>query len=74
MSVAKPPTTRPEKPPIMKRKIKDRAYNMGGFRSIEPLYMVPTQLKTFTALGMATIKVKSEKDQIATRLIPEVNM
>jgi hypothetical protein len=58
----------------MKRKIKDRAYNMGGLRSIEPLYMVPIQLKTFTALGMATIKVKSEKDQIATRLIPEVNI
>ena len=47
---------------------------MGGLRSIEPLYMVPTQLKTLTALGIATMNVKSEKDQIATRLIPEVNM
>jgi hypothetical protein len=52
----------------------DIAYSSGGFRSIEPPYIVETQLKTFMALGTATIKVRNEKNHRDPTLMPAVNI
>ena len=41
---------------------------------IEPLYIVATQLKTFTPLGMATRNVSAEKIIVANSLMPATNM
>ena len=66
--------TNPVKPPIRNWKINAMAYSIGGFTSIEPLYMVATQLNTFTAEGMATRNVRMEKTIRAGPLMPEVNI
>jgi hypothetical protein len=48
----------------MKRKIKEIAYKRGGLRSIDPPYMVDTQLNTLIALGTATMNVRNEKNHL----------
>jgi hypothetical protein len=64
MFVASDPRVRPVKPPIINRKINEIAYRRGGFRSIDPPYIVETQLNTLMALGIATIKVRNEKNHL----------
>jgi hypothetical protein len=39
-------------------------------QTIDPLYMVAVQLKTFTPLGMATRNVSAEKTIVANSLMP----
>ena len=50
------------------------ASSSGGVIRIDPLYMVDTQENTFTAVGIATRKVSSEKTNTDTSLIPLVYM
>ena len=64
----------PVSPPIEKRKMNDRAKSSGESTSIDPLYRVATQLKTYTPLGTATRKVMNEKTIRAVSLMPLVNM
>jgi hypothetical protein len=40
---------------------KEIAYSIGVFRSIDPRYIVVTQLNTLTAEGIATRNVRNEK-------------
>src|SRR2546425_9711937 len=51
----------PVRPPTVKSPMKPIAYSIGASYEIEPLYIVAVQLKTFTADGMATKKLKNEK-------------
>ena len=52
----------------------DIAYSIGASKRIVPLYIVLTQLKTLTAVGIATKKVITEKTLAAVLEIPETNM
>ena len=45
----------------MNRNTNPIAYSIGLAKLIEPLYIVLTQLKTLTAVGIATPKVAIEK-------------
>ncbi len=54
--------------------MKQRAKRRGGVIWTDPLYMVETQLKTFTPLGTATMKVSRENTKTAMSLMPLVNM
>ena len=45
---------RPVSPPIVNRPMKPKAYSIGVWNEIEPLYSVAVQLKTLIADGMAT--------------------
>jgi hypothetical protein len=74
MSTDNAPCIKPVKPPIEKRKINARAYNIGGSSEIDPLYKVAVQLKTLIALGIATRKVRSEKTNWPLSLIPTANI
>ncbi len=47
---------------------------MAECNSIEPLYRVASQLKTFIAVGIATRNVRNENIVAATSEIPLVNM
>src|ERR1051326_2109210 len=51
----------PVRPPIVKRPMKPYAYNIGVSHDTEPRYIVAVQLKTFTADGIATRKLRIEK-------------
>ena len=53
---------------------KDRAYNIGVVNEILPLYIVSSQLKIFTAEGIATEKVIAEKIAFIKGDWPLVNM
>src|SRR5437016_6493215 len=55
------PRVTPVRPRTVKCTLKPIAYSIGASYEIEPLYMVAVQLKTFTADGMATRKLKNEK-------------
>ena len=74
MLVANEPRTSPVNPPIEKRKMNVITQRNGGWGSIDPLYIVATQLNIFTPLGKATINVRSEKIQRAVSLIPLENI
>ena len=74
MSTDSEPRKRPVSPPMAKRKRKDRAYSIGAASRIEPLYIVASQLKTLTAEGIATEKVRAEKIMFISPDWPLVNM
>jgi len=52
------------RPPIVKSMMKPMAYIMGALRRMSALWSVPSQLKTFTAEGIAT----AERDQAEYRV------
>ena len=52
----------------------DNAYSIGAASSIDPLYMVASQLKTLTADGIATLNVSAEKIMLVIPDCPDVNM
>ena len=52
---------RPVSPPIVKRPMNPIAYSIGVSHEIDPLYIVAVQLKTLTADGIATRKLRIEK-------------
>src|SRR5713101_5102023 len=67
-------TNNPVSPPMVNSPMKARAYSMGVSRLMEPLYMVAVQLKTLTAEGMATAKLRSENTRAEYVEIPATNM
>ena len=50
------------------------AYSIGVCHEIEPLYSVAVQLKTLTADGIATRKLRNEKISAAYTDCPATNM
>src|SRR4030065_2285220 len=68
------PRNIPVSPPTMNRKMKVRANSMGDSKVRDPLYIVAIQLKTLTAVGMATEKVRREKMIAAVPDMPVTNM
>src|SRR5579884_3994145 len=52
---------RPVSPPIVNRPMNPYAYSIGVSHDTEPLYIVAVQLKTLTADGIATRKLRIEK-------------
>src|SRR4030067_3597384 len=68
------PRNIPVSPPTMNRKMKVRANSMGDSKVRDPLYIVAIQLKTLTAGGMATEKVRREKMIAAVPDMPVTNM
>src|ERR671936_2172310 len=65
---------RPVKPPIVKRPMKPYAYSLGVSHDTAPLYIVAVQLKTFTADGIATRKLRIEKISAEYTDSPATNM
>src|SRR5258708_38037233 len=65
---------RPVRPPIVKSPMKPIAYSIGVSHEIEPLYMVAVQLKTLTAEGIATRKLRIENTSAAYTDSPATNM
>src|SRR5437867_12704686 len=65
---------RPVNPPIVKRPMKPMAYSIGVSHEIEPLYIVAVQLKTLTADGIATRKLRIENTSAAYTDWPATNM
>ena len=49
------------------------AYSMAGVKRIDPRYSVPSQLNTFTADGIATLKVSRLKIESARFDCPATN-
>ena len=74
MSVANVARCNPVKPPIENIKMNESPYNIGVFKLIEPLYKVANQLNTFTADGIDTLNVMSEKIIFINADWPDVNM
>src|SRR3979490_3240385 len=64
----------PVSPPTVKRPMKPMAYSIGVSHEIDPLYIVAVQLKTFTAEGIATRKLRIEKISAAYTDSPAMNM
>src|SRR6267378_1315074 len=64
----------PVNPPMVKRPMKPMAYSIGVSHEIDPLYIVAVQLKTFTAEGIATRKLRIEKISAAYTDSPAMNM
>ena len=52
----------------------DIPYSIDAFQLIEPLYIVASQLNTFTAEGIETLNVISEKMMFINWDCPAVNM
>lgn len=66
--------TIPVKPPMVKRKMKPRAHNIGGSHLIVPPWSVASQLKTLMPVGIAMIMVADVKYARVSTSIPTVNM
>src|SRR6056297_3141641 len=64
----------PVKPPMVNRKRNTMAYSMGVFISMEPLYMVASQLNIFIPVGIPTKNVRKENTILASYDCPAVNM
>src|SRR5215216_4978005 len=64
----------PVSPPMVKRPMKPMAYSIGVSHDTDPLYIVAVQLKTFTADGIATRKLRIEKISAAYTDCPATNM
>src|ERR687898_964997 len=63
----------PVKPPIVNSPMNPIAYSIGVSHDTEPLYIVAVQLKTFTADGIATRKLKNENTNDAYTDWPATN-
>lgn len=66
--------TIPVKPPIVNRKMKPRAHNIGGSHLMVPPWSVASQLKTLMPVGMAIIIVADVKYARVSTSIPTVNI
>lgn len=66
--------TIPVRPPMVKRKMKPRAHNIGGSHLIVPPWSVASQLKTLIPVGIAMIIVADVKYARVSTSIPTVNM
>jgi hypothetical protein len=66
--------TTPEKPPILNKKTKAPANNIGKEFGTVPHHIVATQLKTFTAVGTAIIIVEALKYALVSLSNPTVNI
>ncbi len=64
----------PDNPPIINIDTNDSAYNIGVVNCTCPPQTVPSQLKTFTALGRAIIIVETMKVIPKIGFIPETNI
>src|SRR2546421_10582021 len=64
----------PVSPPTVKRPMKPMAYSIGVSHEIDPLYIVAVQLKTLTADGIATRKLRIEYTSAAYTDSPATNM
>src|SRR6476659_1065672 len=64
----------PVRPPIVNRPMKPYAYSIGVSHDTAPLYMVAVQLKTLTADGIATRKLRIEKMSAEYTDSPATNM
>ncbi len=64
----------PVRPPTVKTQTAPITYHIGVLRRIDPLYIVASQLKTFTADGIDTLKVSRLKTAFTSGLWPLVNM
>src|SRR6476660_6168536 len=64
----------PVKPPIVNSPMNPNAYSIGVSHDTDPLYMVAVQLKTLTADGIATRKLRIEKISAAYTDSPATNM
>src|SRR5579872_6853199 len=67
-------TAMPDNPPQPNRKMKATKYASGVLKSIEPLYIVPSQTKAFTEEKTATAIEKNEKAIASTLDMPETNI
>ena len=74
MSTGTIASTRPEKPPIVKRQRKPTAKSIGVSKVISPFHMVAIQLKTFTPVGTAISIVAYMKKRLPAAGMPTVNM
>lgn len=66
--------TIPVRPPMVKRKMKPRAHNIGGSHLIVPPWRVASQLKTLMPVGMAMIIVADVKYARVSTSMPTVNI
>src|SRR5438552_119093 len=64
----------PDSPPMMNIDTNERAYSMGVVNSMRPPHTVPSQLKTFTALGRAISIVETMNVMPSTGFMPDTNM
>ena len=64
----------PVRPPMVNSTRKLSAYIMGVVSEMLPLYSVVSQLNTFTALGMATLKLIRLNSVFSSGLWPLANM
>ena len=64
----------PVTPPMMNMLMKPNAYSMGVFQLIEPLNIVPIQLKILTPVGTAISIVLEAKTASAMAPRPTANM
>ena len=74
MSAGAIPSISPENPPIVNKKRKDSAHNIGASKVNEPFHIVATQLKTFTPVGTAINIVAYIKYSSAATGIPVAYM
>src|ERR1700749_1737077 len=74
MSRPRQARNKPVNPPMMNRPMKPRPYSIGVSQEIEPLYKVDVQLKTLTAEGIATRKLRNENVSAAYADSPVRNM
>src|SRR5712691_7602735 len=65
---------RPVRPPIVNSPMNPIAYSIGVSHATEPLYIVAVQLKTLTADGIATRKLRMENIRAAYTDSPATNM
>src|SRR5215831_10130438 len=65
---------KPVSPPIVKSPMNPYAYSIGVSHDTEPRYIVAVQLKTFTADGIATRKLRIEKIKAEYTDSPATNM
>ena len=64
----------PDSPPMMNIETNDKANSMGVVKLIFPPQMVPSQLKTFTALGSAIIMVETMNVIPSIGFMPDTNI
>ena len=64
----------PVTPPMMNMLMKPNAYSMGVFQLIEPLNIVPIQLKILTPVGTAMVNDESMKKASTTVAVGVANM
>src|SRR5579863_7979837 len=64
----------PERPPMMNMETNDSAKSIGVVNCSWPPQIVPSQLKTFTALGRAIIMVETMKVMPRAGFMPDMNM